>query len=148
MAQKVGKPRLERGKVLPPQLVLLQSAVHFERAHGGDHHARRRRKTGEAALDVEELLRAEVGAEARLRDDVIPHFERRFGRHDGVAPVRDVGKRPAVHEGGRPLERLHEVGLQGVFQQRAHGALRLQIARRDGLFFMVIRDDDAGKARL
>ena len=46
--------------------------------------------------------------------------------------MRDVGERAAVDEGGRALQALHEVGREGVAQQRRHGAARLQLLRGDG----------------
>ena len=59
----------------------------------------------------------------------------------------DVGERPAVDECGRAFERLHEIGLQGVFQKRRHGARRLEIARRHGSALIGIAHDDARKPR-
>ena len=46
---------------------LRAAAVHLERAHGGHHHHHVRDQPGVAALDVEELLHADVGAEAATR---------------------------------------------------------------------------------
>ena len=36
-------------------------------------------------------------------------------------PVRDVSERPGVYQGGAALQGLHQVGLEGVFQQHGHG---------------------------
>ena len=122
--------------------------MHLERADGRDHHAGRRLQPRNAALDIEEFLRAQICAEPCLRDDVIAQFERGARRNDGVATVRDVRERSAVHDRGRALERLHEIGFHCVLEERAHRARRLEIARRDGLALCIIPDDDAGKARL
>ena len=46
-----------------------------------------------AALDVDELLGAEVGAEAGFRHHVVGELQRGFGGHHGVAAVRDIGER-------------------------------------------------------
>ena len=62
--------------------------------------------------------------------------------------MRDVGERAAVHEGGRALQRLHQVGLERVLQQRGHGALRLQVAGRDGVIVARVAHHDARKALL
>ena len=60
----------------------------------------------------------------------------------------DVGERPAVHEGGRALERLDEVGLERVFEQRRHGTVGLEVARGDRLVVVGVADDDAREALL
>ena len=44
------------------------------------------------------------------------------GGGDAVAAVGDVGERPAVDDGGGPLQRLHQIGPERVLQQRGHGA--------------------------
>ena len=118
----------------------------LERAHRGHDNHSIGRKPGKPALDVEELLRAKICAEAGLGDGVVAEFHRGAGGHDGVAAVRDIGERPSVHESGRALERLHEVGRKRVFEQRAHRAVRFQVAGRDGGAFVGVGHDDAGKA--
>ena len=80
-------------------------------------------ETGHAALDVQELLRAQVRAEARLGDDIVAQLQGHAGGRDGVAAVGDVGEGAAVDKGGGALQRLHQVGLEGVLQQGGHGAL-------------------------
>ena len=60
--------------------------------------------------------------------------------------MRDVGEGAAVHERRRAFQRLHEVRLEGVLQQRGHGALRLEVAGRDGLVVARVAHDDAGQA--
>ena len=69
---------------------------------------------GLAALDVEELLGPQIGAEAGLGDHVLAELERGARRHHRVAAVRDVGERPAMDEGRVALQRLHQVGRQRV----------------------------------
>ena len=49
----------------------------------------------EAALDVKELLRAEIGAEARLGDAVIRELQSELGRSHAVAAVGDIRGRRA-----------------------------------------------------
>src|SRR5665213_3618620 len=69
---------------------------YFQRADGGDQHHRRRLEAGLAALDVDELLRPQVGAEARLGHHVVGELQPGLGREHRVAAVRDVGERAAV----------------------------------------------------
>ena len=77
-------------------------------------------KPGLAALDVEELLAAEVGAEAGFGHHVVGELERGGGGQHRIAAVRDVGERPAVDEGRRAFQRLHQVRRQRVLEQRGH----------------------------
>ena len=109
--------------------------------HGAHRHApvvlerpRRRHQhdaigpeSGVAALDIEELLGAEVESEPRLGDADLAELERQLRRDDGVAPVGDVGERPAVDHRRRALERLDQVGMDGVTQERRHRAGDLEI---------------------
>ena len=101
----------------------------FQCAHGDHHHGERGRESGLAAFDVEEFLGAEIGAKSRLRDNVICQFEAELCRQHRIAAMRDVCKRPAMHEHGIVLERLNQIGFDRVFQDRSHRSLRLEIAR-------------------
>ena len=91
------------------EVFLLDAAVHLERADGGDQHHAVGREAGLAALDVEEFLAAEVGAEAGFRHDVVGELERGRGREHRVAAMRDVGEGAAVDEGRRAFQRLHQI---------------------------------------
>ena len=107
-------PRFQGLHILGGQIRLGHAAVVLERADGGNHHNAVGREAGQAALDVEELLRAEVGAEARFRDAVIAELQGQLRGAHGVAAVRNVGERTAVHNGRRVFQRLHKVRLDGV----------------------------------
>ncbi len=123
------------------------AAVHLEGAVRGDEHHHARPEARHAALDVEELLGPEVEAEARLGDHVFAVRERHARREDGVAPVGDVAEGPAVHDGGRALARLHEVGHQGVEEQRRHRRRGAEVARGHGLARRGRSHHDAREAR-
>jgi hypothetical protein len=99
----------QRLEVFLLQVVLLDAAVHLERADGRNDHGAVRLQPGLAHLDVEELLAAEVGAEAGFRHHVVGELERRLRGHHGIAAMRDVGERTAVHERRRAFQRLHQV---------------------------------------
>ena len=148
MLQQVGKTRLQSLEVLLVEIGFRHAAVIFERAHRGDDHHCIGLQPREAAFDVEELLRTQIGAEARLGHAVVAERHGHARGHDGVAAMRDVGERAAVHERRRALERLHQVGLERVLQQRAHRALGMQIVRGDGFVVVGVADDDAPQALL
>ena len=131
MPGQIGEAGLQRRKVLRGERVFGDAAVHFERSHRGDQHRRRWLQSRLSALDVEEFLRAEIGAKARLGDDVVSQLERRSGRHHRVAAVSDVGERAAMHERGRPFEGLHEIGPERALEQRRHRACRVEVSRGD-----------------
>ena len=105
-------------------------------------------KAGLAALDVQEFLAAEIGAETGFGDDVIGKFERGGRRQHRIAAMRDVGERPAVNEGRRAFERLHQIRRQRLFKQHGHGAMRFQIAGADRFAVAGIGDDDVAKPLL
>ena len=148
MAQQIRDALLQCAEVLARERGLGQTAVHLERAHRGDDHDRVGLEPGGAALDVQEFLRAEVRAEAGLRHAVLAKLESHARGHDAVAAVGDVREGAAVHEGGRALERLHEVGLERVLQKRGHRADGLEIARGHGLIVIGVADDDAAQPLL
>ncbi len=99
----------------------------FEGAHRGHQHHAGGLKPRGPALDVHEFLSAQIRAEARLGDQIIAQFEAQAGGAHRVAAVGDVGKGAAVHQGGRVFQRLHQVGLEGVFEQSRQRALHLEI---------------------
>ena len=53
-----------------------------------------------------------------------------------------------MHERRRAFERLHQIGLERILEQRAHGAFRMQLARRDRGVGGGVSHDDARQARL
>ena len=136
------------GRVLVLEVVLGDAAVHLERAHGGDDDRCGRVEAGLAALDVEELLGAQVGAEARFRHHVVAELEGGLGGQHRVAAVRDVGERPAVDEDGVVLQRLHQVRHQRVLEQHGHGAVGLEVGGLHRLAVARVADHDAAEPAL
>ena len=99
-------------------------------------------------LDVEELLAAEIGAEAGFGHHVVGELERGRGREHRVAAMRDVGERTAVDEGRRAFQRLHQVRRQRLLEQHGHRAVRLDVARAHRLAVAGIGDDDVAEPLL
>ena len=117
---QVGQALFQGGGVLRRELRLGHAAVVLQRPDGSHQHHRRRGQTGHAALDVHEFLGAEVRTEARLGDAVVSQLEGQLGGPHRVAAVGDVGKGAAVHQRRGILQRLHQVGLDGVLEQGGH----------------------------
>ena len=95
---------------------------------GRDQHDRGRIEAGRAALEVEELLAAQVEGEAGLGHGVIGHGQGHAGGQDRVAAVGDVGERAAVDERRSRLGRLDQVGQHGLVQDRRHRAGHADLA--------------------
>ena len=105
-------------------------------------------RPGLAALDVEEFLGAEIGAEAGFGHHIVGELERGGGGEHRVAAVRDIGEGAAVDEGGRAFQRLHQIGRQRVLEQRGHRPVRLQFAGAHRFAVAGIADDDIGEPAL
>ena len=148
MLEQVGQAGLEGLEVFSGELGEGDAGVVLEGAHGGDDDHGGGLEAGEAALDVEELLGTQVGAETCLGDGVVAGLHGKGGCLDGVATVGDVGEGAAVDEGGGALQGLDQVGLEGVLQQGRHGAFGLEVVGGDGLAVVGVAHDDAGQALL
>ena len=122
--------------------------MHFQRADGRDDHDRVGLHVRVTALDIEELFRTQISAEAGFRHGVIAELSGCLGSEDGVATVGDIGEGAAVYKGRSALQGLHQIRLDRVLEQRGHRALRLEITCGDGLFVKGIADDDTRQARL
>ena len=122
--------------------------MQLQRAAGNDDDRGRGCQPRLAALDIEELLRAQVRAEAGLGNRVIAQRQRQLGRHHRVATMGDVRERPAMHEGGRALQRLHQVGRQRVAHQHGHGAVRLEVAGAHHVATLVLSHHHVAQALL
>ena len=53
-----------------------------------------------------------------------------------------------MDKGGRSLQRLHEVGLERVLEERRHGPRSAELASGHGLLVIGVAHHDAGEARL
>ena len=146
--REVGNALLERCHVDLAEFLLVEAAVHLERADRRDDDDGIRFQAGEAALDIEELLGAEVRAEACLRDDVIGELQRELRRHDAVAAMGDIRERAAVDEGRCAFECLHEVRLDGILEEQRQSACHIELFGADGTAFAAVADDDLAEALL
>ena len=119
MREEIDGTGLDEGEVLLAVLLSKSCArdhlgrrarVELERAYRAHEHGERGTQARGAALDVEELLAAHVGAESRLCKDIAvltDELESELISDDRGVAVGDVGKGPAVDEGGGALEGLH-----------------------------------------
>ena len=109
------------------------TAVALQRAHGGDDDGAVRLQTRLAALQVDKLFEADVGAEAGFGDDeatLTDHGETDLIGNDGRVTARDVSEWAGVHEHGRRFESLHQRRLDGVAHESHQRAGDAQIVAR------------------
>ncbi len=86
-------------------------AMVLEAPDGGGEHRNVGDEAAEAAFDVPELLKADVGAEAGLGDVVVKELEADLVGDDGGLAHGDVGEGAGVHEAGLPSTVCMRVGL-------------------------------------
>ena len=106
MTIKIGQALAHALYIRRLQLLLIDTTVHLHPTEGGDEDGECRLETSGTALDVVELLRAEIRAEARLRDGVFGVSQSHPCSEDGVTSVGNVGEGTAVDEGRGMLGRL------------------------------------------
>ena len=95
-------------------MVIAHASVHFKSLKRNNEHGYTGLKPRLAALDVVELLRSEVGSEACFGHGKVAIGERRLRSHHRIAPMRNVGKGPAVDKCRCVLGGLHKVGAERV----------------------------------
>ena len=116
--------------------------VQLHRPHRRHHHRGVGHKARRPALDVEEALGAHVRPESRFGDEELSRMNPdQVGHHRRVA-VGDVAEGPGVHEDGGVLERLQQVGLDGITHDDRHGAGCLELLGSDGLVGRRVANDD------
>ena len=147
MASQVGHAFFQGRQVFPLELGARDAAMIFQRAHGRHQRHHGRLQAGHAGLDIDELLRAQVRAKARLGHDIIGQLQPGPGGGHAVAAVGDVGKGAAMNDGQIILQGLRQIRLDGVFQERGQRASGLEVARIDRrLVIALVADDDAPEA--
>ncbi len=127
-------------------LLVRHATMHLQRLQCDHQHRTVGLQSGLAAFDIVELLGTEVSTEAGLSDGVVAVAERHLRGHDGVAAMRDIGKRTAMNEGRRTLSGLHEVGLEGIHEQYGDGAFHAHVAYVEGLVVVVETEENIADA--
>ncbi len=130
-----------------PEVFLGHAAMHLQRAHGRDDDRRSRLQPGLAALDVEELLGAEIGAEAGFGDDVIGELQRAsWWRSTELQPCAMLANGPPWTKAGLFSSVCTRFGCIASLQQHGHRAVGLEVAGVDRLLVARVADDDVAEA--
>ncbi len=127
---------------------LRTAAVHLQRANGGHQHHAIGLQPAVAALDVAKLFQAHVGAEAGLGQHVAigtNQLQRDLIGDNRRIAVRDIGERSGMHERGRALDGLHQIGHDGVLHQDRERAADADIVGGDRLAGFVAADHHAAQ---
>ena len=114
--QQIGETPAQGCRVLRGQLGLIGAAVELQSPDRGHDHHCIRPQSRSAALDIQKFLGTQIGAEARLRYHIVPQPQGGLGGGHTVAAVGDVGEGATVDDGGSPLQRLGQIGADGVLQ--------------------------------
>ena len=125
MANEIAHARFERPQILLLEVFLLHAAVHLQRTDGGDEHDADGLEPGLAALDVDELLRPQIGAEAGFGDHVIGESQRRVVvARTELQPWAMLANGPPWTKAGVPSSVCTRLGASASLQQRRHRAVR------------------------
>mmetsp|Transcript_7572 Transcript_7572/g.14756 ORF Transcript_7572/g.14756 Transcript_7572/m.14756 type:complete len:221 (+) Transcript_7572:632-1294(+) len=119
-------------------------SVHLQGPHRSDEHDTVGLQSRVTALDVHELLHADVRAESSLRDDVAVganHAQADLIGDDGAVAMGDVGERPCVDNHRSLLQRLHQVGLHSFLHEDGQGASDTEVVGGHGVSLLVQGDD-------
>ena len=146
MLVEVVQPALHGGRVRRGQVPAGHSPMPLQCAHRRYQHHGSGVQTRRDALDVEELLGAQIESETSLGHRPVGVRQRHLRGQDRIATVRDVGKRPAMDQRRNAFQRLHQVRHHGVAQQRHHGAHCLEVGSRDQLAVIGHRRQHAREA--
>ena len=119
--------------------------MRFERFDGYDQHHDAGLELAFPRDDIKKFFHAEIGGKTRLRDDIIGKLERHERRNHAVVAMRNIRERTRVNKYRLALQRLHEIGLDGIFQQHRHRADNLQVFGGDQLFLRGNRGGYLGK---
>ena len=120
--------------------------MHLERADGGDEHRAGGLEPGLAALDVEELLGAEVGAEAGFGDDVVGELERGRVAITELQPCAMLANGPPWTKAGVPSSVCTRLGASASLSSAVMAPCRLEVAGAHRLAVARVADDDVAEA--
>ena len=102
--------------VFSTEICFGNAALHLQRFDRSNQHNGVWRQSCLTALDIEKLLGTKVRAEASFCYHVVRQLHRSLGRDHGVAAVRNIGKRTAVHKGRVVFHCLYEIRLKRILQ--------------------------------
>ena len=123
------------------------AAMHLQRPDGGDDDGAGRRRPADAALDVEELLAAQIGAEAGLGDHDVGQLQRRAGSPcSELQPCAMLANGPPCTSAGEPSSVCTRLGCSASRSSAAMAPSRLELARGDLRAVAPLRRRSSGRA--
>ena len=118
------------------------SSVHFQSLCSSHNHSQTWLDAAFTAFDVIEFLCSEISTETGFRHYVISEGHCHFCSKYGVASVCDIRKRAAMHEGCRIFRCLHQIGMDGIFQQHGYGTGHTEVFYRKRLTVISESEED------
>ncbi len=101
---------------------------------------------GFTAFDIKKLLGTEIGTETGLGHHVITELQCSAGGHYRITAMGNIGKWPAMHQRRVVFQRLHQVRLECVAQQRSHGTGNIELPDGNGFTFTRVTDDNVANS--
>ena len=95
-----------------------------------------------AALDIPELLKADVSAEAAFGDMIIGQLEGYLVGDDRRLADSDIGKRPGVHQHRLTFQGLEQVGVSRLHHPGGHGAIDFKVLGGNRVTLLIIGNDN------
>ena len=131
MAVKVCEALLETLGIGQLNLRLGHATVHLKRESRGNQNCKVGLQACLTALDVEELLRTEVGTETCLRYGIFSMAHRHLCSNHRVTAVRDIREGATVNDYWVVLGCLHKVGVDSILQQCHHSTRYTEVINRE-----------------
>ncbi len=122
------------------------SAVGLEGASRDDENRRVGSQTAVTALDIEELLRADVSTETRLGKQIIATLDTDQIGEDAAVAVRDIGKRTSMDQRRCIFQCLQQVRPQRIFHQDSHRPGCTNLLGSDRFFVIRIANNCSTKS--
>ena len=119
--------------------------MHLESTDGCDEDNGSRFESRHAALDIDEFFSTEVCSEASFCHDIVCIFEGQFSSQHTVTAMSDIGKWSAVDDGRSMLQGLHQIWMDGIFEDSCHGPSSHEVFGCDRLSLVVVPNNDAIK---
>ena len=146
--KEVGKSCFESFQILFVKLILGNSAVILESSYCSYDNCCGRLESCHSALDVNELLSAQISSETCFCYSVVSKLKSHLRSCYGVAAVSDVSERTAVDKCGCSFKGLYKVRLESILKKCRHSAFSLKVMSCNGLSIIGVSYDDLGKSFL
>ena len=103
------------------------TSVHLQSLCRSDNHRETRLESTLAALDIVELLCTKISTESGFCDYIIAERHCQFSGQNRVTTMRNISERTAVYKSSGSFRSLHQIRMDGIFQQHSDSSCHSQI---------------------